>query len=247
MRAVESWKPTKFVQRGGDWRISLDPAELARISRVSASLALESIKAGVAKHARGHLADFGCGKVPFYGLYSGAVDQVTCIDWPNSAHGSNHIDVEADLNEMIEVPSGSFDTILCSSVLEHIWNHGMIWAEMQRTLRPQGKLILAVPFVYGLHEVPHDYFRWTRYALEKGATEAGLEVVELEPYGGGIDVVVDLLVRSLGAISDQAAGLAGRVAARVLRRGISKKLAPDAFEALPLGYTIICQKNAALG
>lgn len=242
MRVPESWKSTKFAVRGGEWRVSLDPSELARASRLSASLALEAITAGIETHASGHLADFGCGKVPFYGLYSGKVDQVTCIDWPNSAHESPHIDIEADLNQPISVASESFDTILCSSVLEHIWNHDVMWSEMSRTLKPSGKLILAVPFIYGLHEVPHDYFRWTRYALEKGAEQSGLKVIQLDPYGGGIDVVADLLVRSLGLLSDRLAGLAGRMGARVLRGGISRKLAPGAFEALPLGYLMIAQK-----
>lgn len=243
MEALEFWRPTKFVRRRGEWRISLDPAELARTSRLSASLALDSIKSGIRDHATGHLADFGCGKVPFFGLYSGKVDEVTCIDWPNSAHESQHIDIEADLNQPLPVGSDSFDTILCSSVLEHIWNHQVMWSEISRTLKPNGKLIMTVPFVYALHEVPHDYFRWTRYALERAAEESGLVVIKLEPYGGGIDVVADLLLRTLGAVSDRLAGLAGLIAARALRGGTSKKLAPRAHEALPLGYLIVAQKK----
>ncbi|MFZ9394854.1 MAG: methyltransferase domain-containing protein [Erythrobacter sp.] len=201
------------------------------------------MKQAIDSHAKGNLADFGCGKVPFYGLYSTRVDQVTCIDWPNSAHESQHIDIEADLNQPIAVASESFDTILCSSVLEHIWCHDVMWAEMSRTLKADGTLILTVPFIYALHEVPYDYFRWTRYALEKSADQAGLVPVKIEPYGGGIDIVADLLVRSLGLASDRLAGIAGRVGARLLRGGVSKRLAPGAYEALPLGYLMVAQKR----
>ena len=105
-------------------------------------------------------------------------------------------------------------------------------------------MILGVPFIYGLHEVPHDYFRWTRYAFERACEENGLEVVELEPYGGGIDVVADLLVRSLGILSDRLAGIAGRIAANLLRGGRARRLAPAAFEALPLGYLLVARKPA---
>nr|WP_247710918.1 class I SAM-dependent methyltransferase [Qipengyuania aestuarii] len=242
MRAIDQWKPTKFEERAGHWRPSRDPLELARTSRVSSTLALEILEGALKRHSRGHLADFGCGKVPFYGIYADLVDQVTCIDWPNSAHESNHIDIEADLNCPICVDDAIFDTIFCSSVLEHIWDHRMMWREMTRSLKPGGTMIMGVPFIYGLHEVPHDYFRWTRYAFEKACEENGLEIVELEPYGGGIDVVADLLVRSLGIISDRLAGVAGRIAANLLRGGRARRIAPAAFEALPMGYLLVARK-----
>lgn len=242
MRAIDQWKPTKFEKRQGAWRPSRNPRELARTSRVSSSLALHVLEGALKRHAHGHLADFGCGKVPFYGIYADLVEKVTCIDWPNSAHESSHIDIEADLNCPIAVDDAAFDSIFCSSVLEHIWDHRMMWREMVRSLKPGGTIIMGVPFIYGLHEVPYDYFRWTRYAFEKACEENGLEVIELEPYGGGIDVVVDLLVRSLGILSDRLAGVAGRIAGRFLRGGRARRLAPAAFEALPLGYLLVARK-----
>lgn len=148
-------------------------------------------------------------------------------------------------NQPIDVADASFDTIFCSSVLEHIWDHRMMWKEITRSLKPGGTIIMGVPFIYGLHEVPHDYFRWTRYAFEKACEENSLEIVELEPYGGGIDVVADLLVRSLGIVSDRLAGLAGRFAARMLRGGKAKRIAPTAFEAMPLGSLLVARKPVA--
>ncbi|MGB3469653.1 MAG: class I SAM-dependent methyltransferase [Erythrobacter sp.] len=245
MRAIDQWKPTKFEQRKGRWRYSLDPRELARSSRVSSSLALEALEGALKRHARGHLADFGCGKVPFYGIYCGQVAEVTCIDWPNSSHESSHIDIEADLNHPVDVADATFDTIFCSSVLEHIWDHRTLWREMTRSLKSGGTMIMGVPFIYGLHEVPYDYFRWTRYAFEKACEENGLEIIELEPYGGGIDVVADLLVRSLAIFGNRLAGGLGRVATFLLRGGRSKRLAPEAFEALPLGYLLVARKPAS--
>ena len=244
MRAIDQWRPTKFEKINGRWRCSRDPYELARTSRVSSSLALEALGSALKQHAQGHFADFGCGKVPFYGIYADLVNQVTCIDWPNSVHESSHIDIEADLNCPISVEDESFDTIFCSSVLEHIWDHRIMWREMTRSLKPGGTMILGVPFIYALHETPHDYFRWTRYAFEKACEENDLEVVELEPYGGGIDVVADLLVRSLGILSDRLAGIAGRIVSRLLRRQRAKRIAPAAFEALPLGYLLVARKRA---
>jgi len=32
-------------------------------------------------------------------------------------------------------------------------------------LKPGGKIILSTPFVFGIHDAPHDYFRYTKYGL----------------------------------------------------------------------------------
>lgn len=244
MRDSEAWQPTKYVERGGNWRVSGDPRELSPASRLSSSLALAATERAIATHARGHLADFGCGKVPLYGLYRSFVDQVTCIDWPQSLHAGHHIDVAADLNQRIGLPDEAFDTILSSSVLEHIWAHGTFWDEMVRTLRPGGKIILIVPFVYGLHEEPHDYFRWTRHALARACEERGLRVRELEAYGGGFDVLADLFVRSLGAVSMPLAGWTASLLAKLLRGGLSRRLSPHGHAKLPLGYVLVAEKPA---
>jgi len=41
-----------------------------------------------------------------------------------------------------------------------------------------------VPHLSRLHELPHDYFRYTEYGLRELAKAGGFEVLELEPAGG---------------------------------------------------------------
>jgi hypothetical protein len=43
-----------------------------------------------------------------------------------------------------------------------------------------------------LHEEPHDYFRYTEHALTSLIESAGLVSVEIYPYGGGADVLIDM-------------------------------------------------------
>jgi SAM-dependent methyltransferase len=243
MQHPEKWTQTKFAFRNGEWRPSPLAGELAPASVVSASLALRSAVTALRAFACGHLADLGCGKVPYYGVYRDLVIEVTCVDWPGTRHAAAHIDVYLDLNDPIPLADGAFDTIFCSSVLEHIWKHETMWHEMARTMRPGGHLILTVPFIYALHEVPHDFFRWTRFALERACLENELEVIYLEPYGGGIDVLADLTVRALDAVWPWLAGVVGRAAALLLKHGIARRLSPRAFEALPLGYTLVARKG----
>ena len=120
MKNADDWKLTKYVLEGDRWRGSRDPEELLPASAVSSEFALNACLQMLADHARGHLADFGCGKVPFLGFDRDLVSEVTFIDWPASRHQSDHIDIYADLNQPTSIADNSFDTILTSSVLEHI-------------------------------------------------------------------------------------------------------------------------------
>lgn len=55
---------------------------------------------------------------------------------------------------------------------------------MNRVLKPGGCLILTSPQVWGLHEEPNDFYRYTRYGLAYLAENCGLEVVSLQARGG---------------------------------------------------------------
>lgn len=238
------WKPTKFEPSNGEWRVTRDRRELMPSSRFSANLVLRAFQEAFRNYARGHLADFGCGKVPFYGLYRDLVDEVTCIDWPGSLHESAHIDIFADLNQHTTIADDAFDTIISSSVLEHIWRHDVFWDEMVRTIRPGGHIILNVPFIYALHEEPHDYFRWTKHALARACEERHLTIVHLAPYGGGPDVLADLFIRSIGAVSMISAGWLATAATYVLSRASVRRLGRGYREKLPLGYMLVARKTA---
>jgi|ERR1041384_165087 SAM-dependent methyltransferase len=60
----------------------------------------------------------------------------------------------------------SFDVIVLSEVLEHVPAPHLAISNIHRVLRAGGRLILTVPFLFPIHERPHDYYRYTRYGLE---------------------------------------------------------------------------------
>ncbi|MBV8655501.1 MAG: hypothetical protein JO160_05600 [Candidatus Eremiobacteraeota bacterium] len=51
--------------------------------------------------------------------------------------------------------------------------------EFYRVLVPGGYLVLSAPQYYEMHEVPHDYYRFTEYGLRYLLSRAGFTVVEL--------------------------------------------------------------------
>ena len=72
---------------------------------------------------------------------------------------------------------GEFGTILCTEVLEHLHSPRVAIAEMHRVLTRGGMLILSTRFVYPLHDVPGDYWRFTKYGLRELFKE--WEIIEI--------------------------------------------------------------------
>jgi SAM-dependent methyltransferase len=52
-------------------------------------------------------------------------------------------------------------------VLEHVFETERAVRNLHRALAPGGRLIVAVPFAFPLHDEPHDYYRFTRHALRR--------------------------------------------------------------------------------
>lgn len=151
MKNAEKWNPTKFAWTAKGWRGSKNPRHLAVSSRLSADLAVRAVEMCITKYARGRLLDLGCGAAPLYGLYRERVEEVVCVDWPSSQHDTQYVDLFADLGDTIPYPSNSFDTILSTSVLEHIARPDKIWAEIARCWRRAGGLspwcLSSIPFM----------------------------------------------------------------------------------------------------
>lgn len=246
MRDSEKWCPSKYVRRGGRWRASRDPAALGPASRLNAGLVVSLYEQHVPGCARGELVDLGCGSVPLYGLYGTHVRSVTCIDWANSPHPSPHLDLQADLSRPLPLPDAAYDTVILSDVLEHVPDPRHLWAEMARLLRPGGCVLMNVPFLYGLHEVPHDYGRYTSFALRRMADEAGFDVERLVAAGGSLHVLANLLAKHLVHVPllgvPAAVGVQGAVAL-LDRWAWGRRLAELSAERFPLGYFMVARRR----
>lgn len=63
----------------------------------------------------------------------------------------------------------SIDSVILKAVLEHVRNPFVVISEIERVLRPNGTLLLWVPFLYPYHAAPSykDYYRFTQDGLEE--------------------------------------------------------------------------------
>jgi SAM-dependent methyltransferase len=60
-----------------------------------------------------------------------------------------------------------FDVILCMNVLEHVFDVQKAVDNLRKALRPGGKLMIAVPFLYPYHDEPVDFWRLTEHSLRE--------------------------------------------------------------------------------
>jgi len=130
------------------------------------------IRKGLADHIqlhasqiKGKLLDFGCGSKPYQSLFS--VDEYIGIDFKNEGHphDGDQIDFYYD-GKTIPFEDNHFDSVLSTEVFEHIFNLGDVLNELNRVLKHGGKMLITCPFVWIEHEMPHDFARYTKFALE---------------------------------------------------------------------------------
>lgn len=63
---------------------------------------------------------------------------------------STNPDVVGDIHS-IPLADNSVDGVICSSVLEHVWNPVKAFSELERILRPGGLMFFYVPSIYPYH------------------------------------------------------------------------------------------------
>ena len=67
---------------------------------------------------------------------------------------------------MSMIENNNYDSAICLEVLEHIPDRYKALKEINRVLKQNGILILSVPHLSRLHEIPNDYYRYTKYGLQ---------------------------------------------------------------------------------
>lgn len=162
-------------------------------------------------YAYGKLLDIGCGEKPYKRMFSPYVTDHVGLDHVGTLHDRAEIDLCGTAYE-IPVEDESYDTILCSAVLEHLEEPGRAISEMRRVLKGNGIVILTAPLFWHLHEEPRDFYRYTKYGLKYLFEKAGFEIVELHSLSGfwvtfGQELVYYLWRFNRGRISSRAIGL----------------------------------------
>lgn len=143
---------------------------------------------------KGVLLDIGCGSLPYkeYVLSNSSIVKYVGLDLDSAISYGSKADATWD-GERIPFDDNSIQTIICTEVLEHVFTPSTLLCEIKRVLDEDGVAIFSVPFIWNLHEVPHDYYRYTPFALEKLFSQNGLQVIKRYRYGGWGNLLIQAL------------------------------------------------------
>ncbi|MBJ6985298.1 methyltransferase domain-containing protein [Luteimonas sp. MC1750] len=158
----------------------------------------------VGQHAQGRVLDIGCADrwiVP----HLRADSQYLALDYPATGgvlYGAKP-DVFGDAGRL-PFPDASIDTVLLLEVLEHLRHPEAALPEIARVLKPGGVLLMTLPFLYPVHDAPHDYQRYTAHGLQRELQAAGLAASECSPTLGSVESAGLLFSLALGGTAGEA-------------------------------------------
>lgn len=245
MKNRGKWQPSKYIQLGDKLIASRDKDEVNIASRLIADLVADFYYKSLRLHARGRLLDLGCGKVPLYASYKDLVTDNICVDWSNTLHKNDFLDFECDLNQPLPFNDNEFDVIIISDVLEHIAEPDVLFREIARILKKDGKLLLNVPFFYLIHEHPYDFFRYTEFALKRFLAKNDLKLVFFDAIGGSPEVLADILGKHFKYIPLIGNFLVLAIKAIVMlfvRTKLGRQISRETSKYFPLGYVLVAEK-----
>lgn len=145
----------------------------------------------LANKVTGRVLDVGCGQKPYAGLFK----------------FSQYIGLELDSLENRQTKKADFfydglsfpfqdcefDSIVVNEVFEHVFNPTDFLREINRVLKPDGMLLMTVPFVWDEHEQPNDYARYSSFGLISIVEKYGFKVIEHRKSMNDIRVIFQML------------------------------------------------------
>lgn len=129
------------------------------------------------------ILDIGCGYKPFYYLLTEKNLNFKYVGVDFSKYNSE-ADIICDCNyDKLPFEDNTFDFIILSEVLEHIYNYENCISEAVRVLKKRGMVFITTPFVFPEHGAPYDFHRYTSFFYRKILQEHGINLLFIKKSG----------------------------------------------------------------
>lgn len=134
----------------------------------------------------GVILDVGCGEMPYKPLILNqpGVTRYLGLDIENPDYqAKTKPDIYWD-GIQIPLPDESVDCAVATEVFEHIPDLNATLKEIFRVLKPGGSIFFTVPYLWPLHDMPHDEYRYTPFSLKRLLLQAGYCNPDITAHGG---------------------------------------------------------------
>jgi SAM-dependent methyltransferase len=161
---------------------------------------LRDIKYFVKKYKfEGKILDFGCGQKPYKKYFKNS--QYIGIDFERYSKNKDFTEDKPDFyfdekySKDLTLPfeSEGFDHTVSFQVLEHHKYPEKMISEMARITKKGGLMLVSCPFLYGLHEEPNDFQRYTKYKLKELLEKNNCEIIGRKEEGS-LSSVISMLI-----------------------------------------------------
>lgn len=139
---------------------------------------------------KGRLLDVGCGTKPYKEMFN--VDSYIGLDIDTEVSRKRNIADHFYDGTVFPFEDSYFDSALCNQVLEHVFNPDEFLHEINRVLKPGGKLLLTVPFVWDEHEQPYDFARYSSFGLRALLEKHGFTILQHKKLGADATIFFQL-------------------------------------------------------
>lgn len=170
----------------------------------------------------GRVLDVGCGSKPYEKLFN--FDSYVGLEYSATRNNaSSHADIFYD-GRTFPFANDSFDSVVCFQVLEHVFEPDNLMNEIARVLKPEGRLMLTVPFVWPLHEEPYDYGRYSYWGLKWFLEQHGFEIIIQKRLSGGAGMFLAVFL--------------SHVYYKYLKLPLKLKIIAEFFTVLPINFML---------
>ncbi|MES2284825.1 MAG: class I SAM-dependent methyltransferase [Bacteroidota bacterium] len=134
------------------------------------------------KFVSGKTLDVGSGSKPYIGLFNKVTTYIGMdIEQSGHKHQREYIDVFYD-GETFPFEENTFDSLVFFEVLEHVFNPDTFFKQISKVVKPGGNCLVTIPFIWGEHEQPYDFARYSSFGLKHMFDKHGFEIVEHKKY-----------------------------------------------------------------
>lgn len=147
-----------------------------------------------ASELKGTLLDFGSGTKPYESLFT-QITKYVGVDFEGGGNDykNRKVDVFYD-GKTLPFDDNTFDNILSTEVIEHVFNPDEIFKELFRVLKPGGFILITCPFLWPEHEQPWDYARYSSFGIKHLFEKHHFEVIKQDKTGNTISGIIQMIV-----------------------------------------------------